>query len=89
MFSHAALSVASRRAAASAHSLHVDLDLSGPARPCPLIADDEPEAPSLTLLDLAASSAPAPQGVLPPATASSTDQEDFRRQILVEVRLTL
>ena len=88
MFSRAACSAASRRAAASAHSLRVDLDLSGPTRPCPLIVGDEPEAPSMTLPDLAASSAPAPQDVLPPASALSADQEDFRRQILDEVRLT-
>ena len=84
MFSRAAFSAASRRAAASAHSPPVDLDLSGPTLPCPLIVDDEPEAPSMTLPDLAAFSAPAPQDVLPPATALSADQEDFRRQILDE-----
>ena len=41
----------------------------------------------MTLPDLAAPSAPAPQDVLPPATALSADQADFRRQILDEVRL--
>ena len=42
----------------------------------------------MTLPDLAVSSAPAPQDVLPPAASLSADQGDFRRQILDEARLT-
>ena len=88
MFSHAAFSVVSKKAAASARAPPVDLNLSGPNRPCPLIVDEDPGAPSITLPYLAASSAPSAQDVLPPATSLSAEREDFRRQTLGEVRPT-
>ena len=66
----------------------MDLNLSGPSRPCPLIVDEDQESPPIVVPDLTVSSAPSPADVLPPATALSGDQEDFRRQIRDEVRLT-
>ena len=87
MFSHAVFSVASKKAAASARPPPVDLNLSGPHRPCPVIVDEEPEASPISIPDLAASSAPSAPDVLSLATSLSAGQEDFRRQTVDEVRL--
>ena len=69
MFSHAAFSVVTERAAAPVRNPPIDLDLAGPSRPCPVVVDEEPEYPSAPLPDLAASSAPLARDVLPPALA--------------------
>ena len=71
MFSHAAFSVVTERAAAPVRNPPIDLDLAGPSRPCPVVVDEEPEYPSAPLPDLAASSAPLARDVLPPALALS------------------
>ena len=75
IFSHAAFSVVSERAAASVQNPPIDLDLAGPGRPCPVVVDDGPEDPSIRLPDLAASSAPLARDVLPPALALSRNKK--------------
>ena len=74
-------------AAASVRPLPVDLNLSGPNRPSSVVANEEPEASSISLLELAASSVPSALDVLPPATLLTAEQEVFRRQTLDEARL--
>ena len=71
MFSRAAFSVASERAAASVRNPPIDVDPAGPGRPCPVVVDEEPEHPSIPLPDPAVSSAPLARDVLPPALALS------------------
>ena len=78
----------SKRAAASVQTPPIDLDLAGPGRPCPVIIDEEPDGPSAPSPDLAASSAPLVRDALPPASASSSEQEAFRRQTFDEARST-
>ena len=87
MFSLAAFSVASKRAAASVRPPPVDLKLSGPNRPSPVIVDEEPEALPARIPDLAASSAPSALEIIRPAASLTTEQEDFRRQTCYDVRL--
>ena len=86
MFSHAAFSAASRKAAASASVPLADLDLAGSSRFCPIVVDEEAESWSCPILDLTVSSAPSVRDVLPPASAASPEQEVFRRELFHAAR---
>ena len=86
MFSHAALSAASRRAARASQQ-SVNLELGGPGRPEPLITEDEMEtAPSPP--DLSIASGTLVRDVLPPVASPSPEQELFRRELLEVARST-
>ena len=86
MFSHAALSAASRKAAWSSQQA-VNLELGGPDRPEPLVMGDETEAAPAPP-DLSIASGTLVRDVLPPATSPSPEQELFRRELLEVVRST-
>ena len=88
MFSHAALSAASRKASFGTVAPPVDLGLEGPGRPEPVIIDDEMEDGLLSPPDLSASSTPLVRDVLPPAASASPEQEVFRRDLHEKVRST-
>ena len=88
MSSRAAFSVASRKAFQSLSNPPIDLDLSGPGRQCPVVMDEEVEGGSRPIPDLAVSSCPVAQDVLPPASAISPAQEVFRRELLDAVQST-
>ena len=86
MFSHAALSAASRKAASSAQQT-VNLDLGGPSRPQPFVIEDELED-ECPLPDLSVASGTLVRDVLPPAHGLSPEQETFRQDLLEVVRST-
>ena len=86
MFSQAALSAASRKAASgSQHAL--GLGLGGPERPQPFVVGDELEEDG-PLPDLSVASGTLVRDVLPPASNLSSEQEGFRRDLLEVVRST-
>ena len=81
MFSRAAFSVAPRKAFLPLSNPPIDLDLAGPSRPFPVVADEEVEGKSRPLPDLTASPSPVARGELPPASVVSPAQEAFRREL--------
>ena len=86
MFSHAALSAASRKAACTSQQ-SVNLELGGPDRPEPFVMEDETEAAPAPP-DLSIASGTLVRDVLPPAASPSPEQELFRRELLEVVRST-
>ena len=84
MFSHAALSFAARKAS-GVPSAQLDLGVGGRGRPEPLIEGDEVEGDD-PLPDLSVSAGTFVRDVLPPAAATSEEQEGFRRELLDVVR---